>query len=149
MIQDDRPINFIEHYWHYLSPFSAHQIEIWGERFATVEHAYHWAKYVPGAERDAIKDAKSAHECLLLSHKLKKNSTILKPDFDKDGVMEELFRAKLEQHPHVGEILDMSGKRVLLKEISEDAYWGTGPDGCGQNKMGRLWMKLRDERSAR
>lgn len=145
MIEDTRPINFIEHLYHYLSPFSAHQIEIWGERFATVEHAYHWAKYVPGPERDAVKNANSAHECLRLSHSYKKNTAILKPDFDKDAVMEALFRAKLVQHPHVAEILKMTGSRVLLKEISEDAYWGTGPDGSGQNVMGKLWMKLRAE----
>ena len=59
--------------------------------------------------------------------------------------MEELFRAKMEQHPHICDILRASGDRVLLKEISTDAYWGTGPDGSGQNKMGKLWMKLRDE----
>ncbi len=145
MMIDDRPINFIEHIWHYLSPFSAHQIDIWGESFATVEHAYHWRRYLTGPERTQIKNAKSPLECLLLSHQFKKKPALLDSAFDKDAVMEELFRAKLAQHPHVQEVLQLTGERVLLKEISTDPYWGTGPDGKGLNKMGDLWMRLRKE----
>lgn len=143
--EDDRPINFIETIWHYLSPFSANQIDIWGESFATVEHAYHWARYLPGPERDAVKSAKSPVECLHLSHLYKKEPGVLKSDFDKDAIMEELFRAKLHQHPHVADVLKLSGTRCLLKEISTDSYWGVGADGGGENKMGKLWMKIRSE----
>lgn len=145
VIEDDRPINFIETVWHYLSPFSAHQISIWGETFATVEHAYHWARYKPGPERDAVKNATSAVECLYLSHKLKPRKDLQIQDFDKEAVMEELFRTKLRQHPHVAEILKLSGTRGLLKEIPSDYFWGTGADGSGTNVMGKLWMKLREE----
>jgi predicted NAD-dependent protein-ADP-ribosyltransferase YbiA (DUF1768 family) len=52
-------INFIETRFHYLSPFSAHRIEIWGETFATLEHAYHASRIKPGPEREAIKHAPS------------------------------------------------------------------------------------------
>ncbi|MFZ2587958.1 MAG: NADAR family protein [Alphaproteobacteria bacterium] len=142
---DDHPINFIEHIWCYLSPFSAHQIDIWGESFPTVEHAYHWKRYVAGPARTQIKATKSPVECLHVSHQLKTNPSLLDPAFDKDAVMEDLFRAKLAQHPHVAEVLKLTGERVLLKEISTDPYWGTGPDGKGLNKMGDLWMKLRKE----
>lgn len=145
IITDDRPINFIEHIWHYLSPFSAHQIDIWGETFPTVEHAYHWKRYRNPSARDQIKKTTSPVACLELSHQLKKNPDLLDHAFDKDAVMEELFRTKLIQHPHVVEVLQLTGERVLLKEISTDAYWGTGPDGKGLNKMGGLWMKLRAE----
>lgn len=145
-LDDDRPLSIIETVWHYLSPFSAHQITIWGEDFATVEHAYHWARYKPGPQKDAIKATRSPIECLMLSHSFKKSHPdALDPAFNKDAVMEELFRAKMAQHPHIVAILRASGSRVLLKEISTDAYWGTGPDGSGHNHMGKLWMKLRDE----
>ena len=144
-IADDRPINFIESIWHYLSPFSAHQIDIWDETFATVEHAYHWAKFLPGEARNQIKAATSPLACLHLSRQLRKNKDILVPNFNKDATMEALFRAKLAQHPHVAEVLKLTGNRDLLKVISTDAYWGTGPNGTGQNQMGQLWMKLRAE----
>lgn len=59
--------------------------------------------------------------------------------------MEELFRTKLAQHPDIAEILRESGDRELLKVNDTDYYWGTGKDGFGENKMGKLWMKLRAE----
>jgi len=59
--------------------------------------------------------------------------------------MEELFRAKLEQHPDIPVILKESGNRELLKVYDTDYYWGTGKDDSGENKMSKLWMKLRDE----
>ena len=78
-----------------------------------------------------------------LGQKYKNDPKLSVPDFNKDAVMEELFRAKLAQHPDVAEILKESGSREILKVIDHDYYWGTGKDGSGQNKMGKLWMKLR------
>lgn len=64
---------------------------------------------------------------------------------DKDRLMEKIFRAKLDQHPDIKEILIESKDREMLKMYDTDYYWGTGADGTGKNKMGKLWMKLRDE----
>ena len=55
----EEPINFVENRFHYLSPFSAHRISIWGEEFATVEHAYQASRIKRGPERDSIKNAGS------------------------------------------------------------------------------------------
>jgi hypothetical protein len=65
--------------------------------------------------------------------------------FDKDALMEKIFRAKLAQHPDIREVLLTTGDRELLKVYDTDYYWGTGADGTGENKMGKLWMKLRQE----
>jgi predicted NAD-dependent protein-ADP-ribosyltransferase YbiA (DUF1768 family) len=65
--------------------------------------------------------------------------------FDKEALMEKIFRAKLTQHDDIREILLESGDRELLKVYPTDYYWGTGADGTGENKMGKLWMKLRGE----
>ncbi|MBL4644623.1 MAG: NADAR family protein [Candidatus Pacebacteria bacterium] len=59
--------------------------------------------------------------------------------------MEELFRTKIKQHPDIVVVLKESGERELQKIYDTDYYWGTGHDGSGKNKMGKLWMKLRDE----
>jgi ribA/ribD-fused uncharacterized protein len=144
-MKENSPIYFIEEIWHYLSPFSAHQIEIWGEKFATVEHAYQSAKFLPGEVRDEIKNAKSAYSCWQLSLKFKKSKDLLNPNFNKDKVMEELLLAKVNQHPEVREILKQTGKRGLHKNVESDAYWGVGYDGSGENKMGKMWMKIRDK----
>jgi len=60
-------------------------------------------------------------------------------------VAEELFRAKLAQHPDIAAVLKESGNRDLLKVYDSDYYWGTGADGSGENRMGKLWVKLRTE----
>ncbi len=139
------PINFVESRWQYLSPFSAHRIAIWGEVFATVEHAYQAARILPGPEREAIKQTGSPMDAWREGQKYKHNPALADPNFDKDAVMEELFRAKLAQHADIAEILKESGDRELLKVYPTDYYWGTGADGSGENKMGKLWMKLRGE----
>jgi ribA/ribD-fused uncharacterized protein len=139
------PINFVETAFMYLSPFSAHRIEIWGESFPTLEHAYHAARVIPGPERDAIKNAKSPKDAWRIAQKYKSNPTFAVPDFDKDAVMEEIMRAKTAQHSDIVAILKESGDRELLKVYDTDYYWGTGADGSGENKIGKLWMKLRDE----
>ncbi len=141
----NEPINFIENRFQYLSPFSAHRIEIWGEVFPTVEHAYQAARIKPGIERDLIKNAPSPLEAWREGQKYKNNVDLRVLDFDKYAVMEELFRAKIKQHPDIILVLKESRERELLKVIDTDYYWGTGKDGSGENQMGKLWMKLRGE----
>ena len=74
---------------------------------------------------------------------------MLNESVDKDELMEKIFRAKLTQHSDITDILKESGERELLKVYDTDYYWGTGADGSGKNKMGKLWMKLRNELSAK
>lgn len=138
-------INFLENEFHYLSPFSAHQIKIWGETFPTAEHAYQSVRIQPGPEREEMKNAPSPKDAWRLGQKYKKEKELRVEDFDKYKVMEEIFRAKLEQHDDIKRILKESGDKELQKVIVEDSYWGTGPDGNGENQMGKLWMKLREE----
>ncbi|MBP7005846.1 NADAR family protein [Patescibacteria group bacterium] len=141
----NEPINFVENRFHYLSPFSAHRIEIWGEIFPTVEHAYQASRILPGPEREAIKQASSPMDAWREGQKHKNNPDLAVPHFDKDAIMEELFRAKIAQHSDISIILKESGDRGLLKIYATDYYWGTGKDGSGENRMGKLWMKLRNE----
>ena len=56
------PINIIESRFNYLSPFSAHRINIWGETFPTVEHAYQAARLENGPEREEVVHASSPLE---------------------------------------------------------------------------------------
>ena len=144
-MESREPINFIETEYMYLSPFSAHPIEIWGEVFPTLEHAYQASRIKLGSEHDAVKNAKSPMDAWREGQKYKDNPELAVPNFNKDAVMEELSRAKLAQHKDIAEILKKSGDRELLKVYDTDYYWGTGADGTGENRMGKIWMKLRAE----
>ena len=96
-------------------------------------------------ERERIKNASSPMDAWREGQKYKNDPNLQVPGFDKEAVMEELFRVKMAQHPDVVEALKASGDRELLKVHELDYYWGTGKDGSGQNKMGKLWMRLRTE----
>lgn len=141
------PIKFVETRFQYLSPFSAHSIVIWGETFPTVEHAYQASRIKHGPERDCIKNASSPLDAWRLGQKFKSDPNLRVECFDKEKIMEELFRAKMAQHSDIVDILKESGDRELIKNYDTDYFWGVGKDGSGQNKMGKLWMKLRSELS--
>jgi hypothetical protein len=139
------PINFIETRFFDLSPFSAHEIEIEGVLFKTVEHAYQALRIKSGPERESIKNQRSPMDAWREAQKYKNNPDLSIPGHDKYILMENLFRAKLTQHEDVRRVLLETGSRELLKVYDTDYYWGTGVDGTGENQMGKLWMKLRDE----
>lgn len=141
----DEPINFLENRFQDLSPFSAHELEVDGEVFKTFEHAYQASRLKPGPERDAVKNTKCPMDAWREGQKYKNNPELLVDDYDKDAMVEKLFRLKLEQHPDIAKVLKASGDRELLKVYDTDYYWGTGADGGGENRMGRIWMKLRAE----
>lgn len=138
-------INILENRFQYLSPFSAHQIQIWGEHFATVEHAYQASRVISGPEREAIINAPSPLAAWKEGQKYKNDERLKVKGFDKLAVMEELFRAKLAQHEDIAEILKETGDAELIKVHEHDYFWGTGADGTGKNMMGKLWMQLRSE----
>lgn len=141
----DESINFTETRFMDLSPFSAHQIKIWGEMFPTVEHAYQASRIKPGEEREQIKNATCPMDAWRVGQKYKNDPNLAVEGLDKYAVMEELCRAKLAQHKDVKAVLKATGDRVLLKVYDTDYYWGTGADNTGGNELGKIWMKLREE----
>lgn len=139
------PINFVETRFMDLSAFSAHEVEVDGVVYKTLEHAYHALRIKPGSEHEAIRSQRSPMDAWREGQKYKHNSELLVVDYNKYEIMEQLCRAKLMQHEDVKNVLLATGERELLKVYDTDYDWGTGADFSGENKMGKLWMKLRDE----
>ena len=137
------PINFVESRWQYLSPFSAHEVEMDGVVYKTAEHAYQTLRMKAGAQ-ESVRTTTSPLEAWRVAQVCKADG-LLNETVDKDELMEKIFRAKLTQHQDIKDILIESGNRELLKVYDTDYYWGTGADGSGKNLMGKLWMKLRSE----
>jgi len=136
-------INFVESRWQYLSPFSAHEVEIDDVVYKTAEHAYQSLRMLPDA-RQKIMNTTSPMDAWREAQLAKERKEV-DDDCDKDELMELIFRAKLIQHQDIKDILLESDDSPLLKVYPTDYYWGTGADGSGENKMGKLWMRLRDE----
>ena len=63
----------------------------------------------------------------------------------KVGIMEELLRCKIEQNPYVKKKLLETKDYTIVEDSPKDSFWGWGEDRNGNNQLGKLWMKLRDE----
>ena len=63
----------------------------------------------------------------------------------KETVMLEGLRAKFAQNPQLADLLRSTGTAMLIEKMPRDSYWGSGPNGCGRNRMGRLLEKIRKE----
>ena len=137
------PINFVETRWTYLSPFSAHEVLVRGVVYKTAEHAYQSLRMLDSA-RAEIAASTSPLEAWRRAQAAKEQE-LLDESVDKLSLMEEIFRAKLQQHTDVRDVLLETDDALLLKVYDTDYYWGTGADGSGENQMGKLWMKLRSE----
>jgi predicted NAD-dependent protein-ADP-ribosyltransferase YbiA (DUF1768 family) len=37
-----------------------------------------------------------------------------------------------------------TGKRNIIENSPVDSFWGCGPDGNGQNMIGKIWMETRN-----
>ena len=59
--------------------------------------------------------------------------------------MLDILRAKVQQHEYVRRKLLATGDRELVENSWRDDFWGWGPNRDGQNKLGKLWMKVRAE----
>lgn len=154
-LDTDKQVFFYEQEFYVLSNFSAFTL-IWnGIRFNTSEHAYHWEKFqidrMHKAEelteheiRESIRTAASAHEAFKLAEEYKRYR---REDWDsvRVGIMRNILREKLHQHPYVRRKLMQTGERELIEHSWRDNFWGWGPHRDGQNMLGRLWMEIRAE----
>lgn len=128
-----------------LDNFSAHTVNIWGIAFPTSEHAYQWKKYSvsrPDIARKVL-EATSAHDAKVIADQNKDNFPLLWHQ-EKVAVMEEILQAKAAQHEDVRKKLIKSGKRSIVENSPVDNFWGIGPDGKGENMVGKIWMKVRE-----
>jgi N-glycosidase YbiA len=71
----------------------------------------------------------------------------MRPDWDavKDEVMYGAVKRKFELHPELKAMLLATGDEELIESAPTDAYWGVGRDGTGQNKLGKIIARIRDE----
>ena len=57
--------------------------------------------------------------------------------------MTNILLFKLEQQPEIKQNLMKTGLRPLVN-TSKDPYWGHGPTGFGENRLGKLLTNLRN-----
>ncbi len=142
----DTAIFFYTPTFYAFDSFSAFAIEIWDNIFPTAEHAYQWKKFQfsQSVVAEQILSARSARDTKVIADQHK---DLVSPDWHgvKASCMEEIVRAKCLQHEKIRTLLAETGSCQIIENSPTDSYWGAGPDGDGQNQLGKIWMKLRDE----
>ena len=132
-------IGFYTREFYCLDNFSAFKIRFQGHLYSTVGYI----ETAPEIAK-AIMTSASPYDALTISHE---NIEKRRPDWNdvKVEIMEQLLRAKTEQHPYVKKKLIATGDHILVEDSPTDSFWGCGPNRDGANMLGKLGMKLRDE----
>ena len=139
-------VAFYPREYYALDNFAAFQVEWRGKLWPTAEHAYQaahfWDTLPELAERICAARSPQAAYQLANGHTAQED-----PDWPskKLGIMEEIIRAKLLQHPYIRQKLLETGDLQIVEDSPKDSFWGWGPNRRGRNELGRLWMKLRNE----
>ena len=126
------------------SNFAPFGIDLDGAWWPTVENYYQAQKFSDSALRQSIrKAAKPAIAKSLADH----NKAAIRADWDavKDEVMYRAVRRKFERHDELKAMLLATGDEELVEAAPTDTYWGVGRDGTGQNKLGKIMARIRDE----
>lgn len=117
------------------------------EYFQTSEHAFQYLKFVDTNKEVAenIKKSFSPNDARDIAHENKAGRLDNWSDI-KYEKMEEVLKLKVEQNPIVKECL-LNTKDYLIAEccIDEDTDWGVDNNNQGENHLGKIWMKIRDE----
>ena len=130
-----------------LDNFSAFGFEMNGEYFQTSEHAFQYLKFIETNKEIAnkIKESFSPNDARNIAHE---NKEYRLPNWSdvKYQNMEKVLRLKVEQNPIVKETL-LNTKDYIIAEncIDEDTDWGLDNNNQGNNHLGKIWMKIRDD----
>ena len=132
--------------WYVFDNFAPFQVEWRGKIYPTSEHAYQAAHFIDTEPdlAEAVRHCRSPREASDLANA---NSAFDDPEWasKKIAIMEEIVRAKLEQHEYIRQTLEASGERQIVEMNDDDAFWGWGADHAGRNELGEIWMRLRGE----
>lgn len=127
--------------YRWLSNFWPSAIVYSGAEWPTVEHAYQGAKTFDVQQAEDIRTCATPGLAKRLGRKVTK-----RPDWDdvRITIMHDLLRRKF-QIPYLRALLLRTGDAMLVEGNNwNDTFWGVC-NGHGQNQLGKLLMRVRDE----
>ena len=130
-----------------LENFSAFGLEMDGIYFYTSEHAFQYLKFVDTNMDIAneIRNIKSPYEAREIAGKYKSERVKNWSDIKYD-IMEKVIKLKVEQNKIVKECLNNTRGYTIVEFCEdEDTDWGLDKNFQGENNLGKILMKIRDE----
>lgn len=141
----DDVIGFYPREFYPLDNFSSFKVEYNGYLYSSAEEAFQANMFIDEYPEIAeeIKLSHSAHEAQKIrfkyEDKIKLNSNEILE------LMERILRCKIEQNPYVLKKLLETKDYIIVEDSPKDNYWGWGINRDGNNYLGKLLMKLREE----
>lgn len=145
----------------FLSNFHPAIFKIGDIAYASVEHAYQSFKATTEEDRDKILSAETAGIAKRWGRQIEcradwdqdVGTPLLRQMFTddkgcfcqktKDFYMLQALIAKFTQRPELRRRLLATDNEELIEASPRDFYWGSGSNGTGQNKLGRMLMHVR------
>lgn len=136
--------NFYENYRH----GKLEEVKFKGRAWRTSEHAFQSEKfnYASKAAQKVFEEILNAQTPKAVFEIAQKNIALVRPDWMKirDSVMYEVVKVKFS-NDHLKNVILKSDPRKLVEASPKDSYWGRGADGKGENKLGKILMRVRYE----
>ena len=127
----------------FLCNFYKYPFEYEGRTYPTSEHAFQAAKTLQEHEKDGVAGAFSPGLAKKLGRRVQ-----LRPDWDliKNDVMYDILKVKFSNDFLKKKLLETGDMELIEGNTWGDTYWGVDLNsGIGQNHLGKLLMKLREE----
>jgi ribA/ribD-fused uncharacterized protein len=137
-------INKFDGDYAFLSNFWPSPVMLDNEEYPTVEHAYQAAKTFDLEQRKKIRNAATPGKAKRIGQAIR-----LRKDwnFVREAIMLMLLIRKFKD-PQLARLLKATGDQQLVEGNHwDDTFWGVC-NGIGQNKLGKLLMRVRDGKSS-
>jgi len=129
----------------WLSNFAPYPIVVDRIQWPTSEHFYQANKFTNDPEwMEAIRGSRGPYEAWRMG---RSSDHPQRSDWNevKESVMITAVRSKFEQHSDLQSFLLETEHAVLIEHAPNDAFWGNGGDGSGENRLGKILMMIRAE----
>ena len=124
------------------SNFAPFGIEMDGVWWPTVEHFFQVQKFRDPAYRDKIRKANRPKDAKALGLTRKVQ---LRDDWEavREDIMYEAVAKKFRTQDGLKKLLLETDQEEIFENAPADYFWGCGVDGTGQNKLGKILMRVR------
>ncbi len=128
----------------YLANYSNYGFTVDGVYYPTVEHFYQASKFDNPEIIQKILSCKTAREAASVGRD-RNNKRI---DHFNDIKLDKMYQAvyeKFQQNPDIRKKLIETGDEEIREMTDQESYWGVGPQLDGENHMGEILMRVREE----
>ena len=138
-------IGFYPREFYPLDNFSSFKVEVDGYLYASLEEAFQSSLFLPDYPdiSERIKKSHSAHEAQKIM--FENIDKVKYSNKEQVKIMEKLLKLKVDQNPYVKKKLLETKDYTIVEDSPKDDFWGWGPNRDGNNELGKLWMKIRED----